>query len=401
VPASDISTDDLRYMRTALGLAAQGLGRVEPNPMVGAVLVRDRAVVGRGWHQAFGGPHAEVHALRQAGEAARGATLYVTLEPCCHHGKTPPCSDAVVAAGVSRVVAAMGDPFAAVSGRGFAQLRDAGIRVDVGLMEAEARQLNAPFLKRCLVARPYVLAKWAQTLDGRLTMAGRRWISSPPSLRLVHTLRSRMDGILVGIGTALADDPLLTVRPGPGQTDYGRRPTRIMLDAHLRLPLGSKLVQSARDVPLLVVCDEAADAAKAKALEEAGATVLRVPRDNDRSARRGEPAVAQTATTGRRQGLALAALLDELGRRGMTNLMVEGGAAVLDSFFREQLVDRVAVFVAPDVSGDASLPAAPGNITAASPHEAATALAQTLSVLHPAVNPSGADLVLEGAVRDW
>lgn len=387
---SDVSTDDLRYMKTALGLAAQGLGRVEPNPMVGAVLVRHGAVVGRGWHQAFGGPHAEVHALRQAGDAARGATLYVTLEPCCHHGKTPPCSDAVIAAGVARVVAAMGDPFAAVSGRGFAQLRAAGLRVDVGLMETEARQLNAPFLKRCLTGRPYVLAKWAQTLDGRLAMAGRRWISSPQSRRLVHTLRSRMDSILIGIGTALADDPLLTVRLDAGQTDYGRRPTRIVLDAQLRLPLGSQLVRSARDVPLLIVCNEAADADRARALEDAGATVLHVPR-----------VILASGADGRPQGLALGELLDELGRRGMTNLMVEGGAAVLDSFFRERLVDRVAVFVAPEMSGDASLATAPGAAVAATANEAATTLAETLGVLRPVVNSSGVDMVLEGVLRDW
>jgi len=284
----------------------------------------------------------------------------------------------------------MGDPFAAVSGRGFAQLRAAGLRVDVGLMEAEARQLNAPFLKRCLTGRPYVLAKWAQTLDGRLAMAGRRWISSPQSRGLVHTLRSRMDGILIGIGTALADDPLLTVRLDAGQTDYGRRPTRIVLDAQLRLPLGSQLVRSARDVPLLIVCDEAADADRARALEDAGATVLRVPGVSLAGGANGRP-----------QGLALGKLLDELGRRGMTHLMVEGGATVLNSCFREQLVDRVAVFVSPEMSGDASLAAAPGAAVAATANEAATTLAETLGVLRPVVNSSGVDMVLEGVLRDW
>ena len=397
VAESEPSRSDGQHMTRALELAARGLGRVEPNPMVGAVLVRDGSVVGEGWHEAFGGPHAEVHALRRAAAEARGATLYVTLEPCCHQGKTPPCSDAVMAAGVARVVAAMSDPFAGVAGGGLDQLRKAGLGVEVGLMETEARRLNAPFIKWCLAGRPYVTAKWAQTLDGRLAMADRRWISSPESRRWVHTLRSRMDAILIGIGTALADDPLLTVRVEAAQVDYGRRPTRIVLDAGLRLPLESKLVRTAGDAPLVVACDESVDADRARRLEERGVTVLRLPR---------------TGTDAK--GLAVGALLDELGRRGMTNLMVEGGAGVLGSFFREKLVDRLAVFVAPRVSGDASQPAAWVNPVAARPEpptlhlkgdvtpgEVAAGVGRALHVLRPSIGEMGGDSLLEGVLRDW
>src|SRR5262249_11888135 len=201
----------------ALHRAGRGRGGAEPNPLVGAVVVRDGKVVGEGWHRRYGEAHAEVNALAAAGEAARGATLYVTLEPCCHHGKTPPCTDAVLRAGIARVVAAMSDPFPQVSGQGTAQLRAAGVSVEVGLGEKEARRLNAPYLKLLATGRPYVHAKWAMTLDGKIaTRTGdSKWISNRASRARVHELRGRMDAILVGIGTALAGDPLLTARP-PG-----------------------------------------------------------------------------------------------------------------------------------------------------------------------------------------
>src|SRR5207253_7885382 len=214
--------------RRALELAERGRGYVEPNPLVGAVVVHDGRIIGEGWHQRYGEAHAEVNALTAAGDAARGATLYVTLEPCCHHGKTPPCTDAVLRAGVQRVVAAMLDPFPQVSGKGADLLRAAGVTVDVGLCEAEARRLNAPYLKLLATGLPYVTAKWAMTLDGKIaTRTGdSKWISNEASRRRVHELRGRMDAIIVGIGTALADDPLLTARPtGP------RTPARIVLDS--------------------------------------------------------------------------------------------------------------------------------------------------------------------------
>src|SRR3954466_722160 len=229
--------DEWSWMERALALAERGRGAVEPNPLVGAVVVRDGTCVGEGWHQRYGGPHAEVHALAAAAEAARGATLYVTLEPCCHFGKTPPCTDAVLAAGVRRVVASMADPFPRVAGGGLDRLRAAGLEVEVGLLEDEARRLNAPYLKRLTTGLPYVTAKWAMTLDGKTAVASgdSRWISGPRSRALVHELRGRMDAILVGIGTALADDPLLTARP-PGP----RVACRVVLDGAARLDLASR-----------------------------------------------------------------------------------------------------------------------------------------------------------------
>jgi diaminohydroxyphosphoribosylaminopyrimidine deaminase/5-amino-6-(5-phosphoribosylamino)uracil reductase len=322
---------DDHWMRRALALAEQGRGYVEPNPLVGAVVVREGALVGEGWHHKYGGPHAEVDALAAAGEAARGSTLYVTLEPCCHHGKTPPCTDAVLRAGVSRVVAAMADPFPQVAGRGASLLRRAGVVVELGLCEAEARRLNAPYLKLLSAGRPYVYAKWAMTLDGKIaTRTGdSKWISNPASRRKVHQLRGRMDAILVGVDTARADDPLLTARP-PGP----RVARRIVLDSAGRLPLQSQLVRTARDVPTLVATTHRMPAEVSSRLQESGCEVLALPEQDNR------PAVG--------------ALLEELGRRRMTNVLVEGGGGVLGSFRDAGEIDEVYVFVAPKLTGGAA-----------------------------------------------
>jgi diaminohydroxyphosphoribosylaminopyrimidine deaminase/5-amino-6-(5-phosphoribosylamino)uracil reductase len=323
-----MNPDDWPWMQRALELAEQGRGRVEPNPLVGAVVVRDGRVVGEGWHTYYGGPHAEVNALAAAGEAARGATLYVTLEPCCHHGKTPPCTDAILRAGVGRVVAAMTDPFPPVAGQGAALLRAAGLAVELGLGEAEARRLNAPYLKLLATGRPYVRAKWAMTLDGKIaTRTGdSKWISNAASRRWVHALRGRMDAILVGIGTVLADDPQLTARP-PGP----RTPARIVLDHRGRLPADSYLARTAREVPVIVVTGATVPDDRAGALRALGCEVLRLPETDDRAG--------------------VLALLDELGRRRMTNLLVEGGSAVLGSLVDARALDEVHVFIAPRLAG--------------------------------------------------
>jgi len=367
---------DRTHMARALHLARHGLGRVEPNPMVGAVVAMGDRVIAEGWHGQFGGPHAERIALQKAGPLAHGSTLYVTLEPCCHAGKTPPCTEAIIAAGVARVLAAMTDPFPDVAGRGVAALRQAGIDVQVGLMETEARRLNAPFIKRHTIGRPYVIAKWAQTLNGRLaTVSGdSRWISSPESRRWVHSLRSRTDGILVGSGTAMADDPLLTVRLDSGTGDYGRRPTRIVLDSRLRLPPTSHLVATASEVPLLIATREGADAARRRELEARQATVIEMPHNA--------------------AGIDLAALFDELARRNMTILLVEGGPRVLSSLFSAGLADRVAVFIAPKLVGGDPVHAAPG------PH-GPTAMSDALALLRPAFTPIGDDVLVEGVLRDY
>jgi diaminohydroxyphosphoribosylaminopyrimidine deaminase/5-amino-6-(5-phosphoribosylamino)uracil reductase len=324
-----MNPSDEFWMRRALALAEKGRGHVEPNPLVGAVVVRDGREVGAGWHQKYGAAHAEVNAFAQAGEAARGATLYVTLEPCCHHGKTPPCTDAVLRTGVQRVVAAMADPFPQVAGKGAAILRAAGIHIEFGLCATEARRLNAPYLKLLASGRPYVHAKWAMSLDGKIaTRTGHsQWISNDASRRRVHELRGQMDGILVGIGTALADDPLLTARPaGP------RTAVRVIVDSQARLPVGSRLVATAREVPLLIAVTGAAPPDRIAKLQACGVEVLTLPGD----------------AAGK---LSLTALLDELGRRRFTNVLVEGGGTLLGSLFDERLIDEVYAFVAPKVIG--------------------------------------------------
>jgi diaminohydroxyphosphoribosylaminopyrimidine deaminase/5-amino-6-(5-phosphoribosylamino)uracil reductase len=317
-------TDDT-WMARALQLAERGRGQVEPNPLVGAVLVRDGAAVGEGWHERYGQPHAEINALAAAGEATRGATLYVTLEPCCHHGKTPPCTDALLRAGIRRVVAAMADPFPQVAGKGAEMLRAAGVEVVVGVGEAAARRLNAPYLKLLATGRPYVIAKWAMTLDGKIaTRTGNsKWISSAASRHQVHDLRGRVDAILVGVGTVIADDPLLTARP-PGP----RIATRIVLDSNGRLPQSCQLVCTARETPTLIVTTSAVE------LTAPDCEVLRLPEKD------GRPDVD--------------ALLAELGRRRMTNLLVEGGAGVLGSFLDAQAIDEVQIFIAPKLIGGAA-----------------------------------------------
>lgn len=322
-----METHDI-WMKRALQLAEKGRGLVEPNPMVGAVIVREGQVLGEGWHQRFGGPHAEIHALNAAGTAAQGATLYVTLEPCCHHGKTPPCTDALVRAGIGRVVAAMRDPFHQVAGKGAEILRAAGIPVELGVCEADALRLNAPYLSLVGRGRPYVHAKWAMTLDGKIaTRTGHsRWISNEASRQRVHQLRGRMDAIVVGIGTALADDPQLTARP-PGP----RLPIRVILDSQARLPLTGLLASTAREVPTLVVCGASADPERTEALHNKGCEILVLPDEN------GRPSVP--------------ALLAELGRRRHTNVLVEGGGEVLGSFLVGGVIDEVHVFVAPRLVG--------------------------------------------------
>ena len=324
---------DTVAMARALELARRGEGRVEPNPMVGAVVAhRDEAghqrIIGEGWHATFGGPHAEIMALEAAGDRARGATLFVTLEPCCHHGKTPPCTDAVIAAGISRIVIAARDPFPAVAGGGIAALEAAGLTVEVGLLEREATRLTAPFRTLVERGRPWVIAKWAMSLDGALATgsAEDRWLSSAASRRIVHDLRGRIDAILVGIGTVLADDPLLTSRP-PGP----RTLVRIVLDSQARLPLTSQLVKTAHETPVLVATGTEAPATQIAALREAGCEIWTAPQ-------------ADRPTQ-------LRSLLEELGSRHHTNLLVEGGADVLRSFFAAQLVDEVWTFIAPRIVG--------------------------------------------------
>jgi diaminohydroxyphosphoribosylaminopyrimidine deaminase/5-amino-6-(5-phosphoribosylamino)uracil reductase len=312
---------DRRFMQLALTLGRRGLGRTWPNPAVGAVVVKDGVIVGRGWTQAGGRPHAEPEALKRAGEAARGATLYVTLEPCSHFGKSPPCADAIIAAGISRVVAAIEDPNPEVAGNGFAKLRAAGISVDVGLFAAEAAHDHAGHIRRIHDKRPHVILKLAVSSDDKIAAAGGKpvAITGEAARTRVHLLRAQSDAILVGIGTVLADDPILTCRlPGMG----ARSPVRVVLDRALRIPGNSRLVHSARQTPLWVVTSELAEAPAAMKLGAAGAQVVRV---------------APTAAA----GLDLPAVLHALAERGITRLVVEGGSRVASSFVAAGLVDEI------------------------------------------------------------
>jgi diaminohydroxyphosphoribosylaminopyrimidine deaminase/5-amino-6-(5-phosphoribosylamino)uracil reductase len=357
---------DHEWIRRALQLAERGRGYVEPNPLVGAVIVRHGQVVGEGWHRRYGEAHAEVNALAAAGEAARGATLYVTLEPCCHQGKTPPCTEAVLRSGIARVVAAMGDPYPEVAGKGASALRSAGIAVEIGLLEAEARRLNAPYLKLLATSQPYVHAKWAMTLDGKIaTRTGEsKWISGEASRRRVHELRGRMDAIVVGIGTVLADDPLLTARP-PGP----RTAVRVVLDSKARLPYTSQLARTAKTAQTLIVTAGNLADERATPLRSAGCEIL--------------------ALEGPGEWPAVTALLGELGRRRMTNVLVEGGAEVLGSFVDAGVVDEVHVFIAPKMVG---------GLAARSPvaGEGVDKLAGALALTSCRVETVGNDVLLTG-----
>jgi diaminohydroxyphosphoribosylaminopyrimidine deaminase / 5-amino-6-(5-phosphoribosylamino)uracil reductase len=329
---------DLRFMQLALMLGRRGQGRTWPNPAVGAVVVKDGVIVGRGWTQPGGRPHAEPEALRRAGEAARGATLYVTLEPCSHFGRSPPCADAVIAAGIARVVSAIEDPNPDVGGQGHARLRAAGIAVDVGLCAEEAARDHAGHFRRVRDKRPHVLLKLAVSADDKIGAAGYRPVAITGDLvrTRVHLLRAQSDAVLTGIGTALADDPLLTCRL-PGME--ARSPVRVVLDRALRLPGNSRLVHSARQTPLWVMTSELAEAPAAMKLGAAGAQVIRV-------ADRTSP-----------PGLDLLAVLHALAEKGITKVMVEGGARVASSLVAADLVDEAWLLRAPEAVGADGVPA--------------------------------------------
>jgi diaminohydroxyphosphoribosylaminopyrimidine deaminase / 5-amino-6-(5-phosphoribosylamino)uracil reductase len=325
---------DQRFMHLALALGRRALGQAWPNPAVGAVLVRYEngapIVIGRGWTQKGGRPHAETEALRRAGAAARGASLYVTLEPCSHHGKTPPCADAIIAAGVARVVSALEDPNPEVAGQGHARLRANGIDVEIGVGGELARRAHAGHISRILLGRPRVMLKLAISADGKVARAGRKpvAITGPATRDTVHMMRAENDAIMTGIGTVLADDPQLNCRL-PGMA--ARSPVRIVLDAHLRLPAGSALATTARAIPTCVVTAPDAPRATEEALRAQGVDVVRVE-----------------AAAGR---LDLAAVMQVLGERGVTRLMVEGGPILASALVRADLVDELVLLRSPVTIG--------------------------------------------------
>lgn len=326
-------TDDEKYMRQALVLARRGLSKVEPNPSVGALLVKAGQIIGKGWHRKFGGPHAEIDALADCaniGVSPRGATLYVTLEPCCHQGKTGPCTKALIEAGIAKAVVATQDPAAHVNGAGIEQLRTAGIRVEVGCCQEDARLLNAPFFKFAGTARPWVVLKWAQSLDGHLARqsldrADDLWISNPQSRRDAHRLRRRTQAILVGINTVIDDNPRLTPRPRRESA-----PLRIVLDNHLRIPLTCRIVRSASKHPTLVVTTQETFSAKqtrVTAIQNKGVQVLPCPHTTDCTD--------------------LTFLLSHLSHCGIQQLLVEGGPTIHAAFLQAGLMDETCIYVAP------------------------------------------------------
>ena len=314
--------EDARFMAVALALGRRGLGRTWPNPAVGALVVKDGVILGRGWTQPGGRPHAETEALKAAGPAAKGATLYTTLEPCSHHGKTPPCADALIAAGITRVVAALEDPNPEVAGQGLARLRQHGIVVELGGGEEEARRAHAGHIRRMQDGRPHVMLKLAVSADGKAALAGRRpaVITGEEARARVHLMRAMSDAIVTGIGTALADDPLLTCRL-PGMEN--RSPLRVVLDPELKLPTGSRLAASAREVPVWVIGGPNISDDRRAALENLGVQVFRT--------RAGD------------NGIDLPAVMQLLGDRGITRLMVEGGPRIAASFLKADLVDEAAL----------------------------------------------------------
>ena len=361
---------DSDYMRMALDLAQQAEGRTSPNPLVGAVVVRDGQVVGRGYHTRAGAPHAETAALQDAGEAARGATLYVNLEPCCHHGCTGPCTEALLEAGVSRVVAAMGDPNPLVCGGGFQCLRAAGVEVTVGVLEAEARELNEVFLKYITTKRPFVVAKAAMSLDGKIaTATGQsQWITGDAARAYGHQLRNRYDAILVGRGTVLADNPSLTTRLADGA---GRDAVRVILDSGANISPEARVLNLDSPAPTIIAATTRAESRKLTLLERAGARVL-ITNDGPR--------------------VELFALMRKLGEMSITSVLLEGGAAVHAAAFEARLVDKVFWFIAPRIIGGANAPGPVGG-------EGVSYLAETPRLEQVRLTRLEQDFCVEGRVN--
>lgn len=356
------------WMARALELAARGRGRTSPNPMVGAVVVKDGRAAGEGFHARAGEPHAEIVALRRAGDEARGATLYVTLEPCAHHGKTPPCADAIIAAGVKKVTAAVSDPNPLVSGKGFERLRQAGIEVESGVLQKEASSLNEAFFKWIVTRLPFITLKYAMTLDGKIATASgdSKWITGEQSRKLAHEMRSASDAILVGLNTLLRDDPLLTARiPG------GKNPIRVILDSKLKTPLDSNVMKSIAEAPVWIAA-ASKDEARGKKLEEAGARVLIFPGADGK--------------------VDVPALCRFLGENEVLSLLVEGGAQTHGSFLSARTADKLAVFISPKIAGGSG---AKGPVE----NWSAPFMSEALQLHDVKTTPIGDELLVEGYLK--
>jgi diaminohydroxyphosphoribosylaminopyrimidine deaminase/5-amino-6-(5-phosphoribosylamino)uracil reductase len=371
---------DLTHLARAIELAANGSGTVRPNPVVGAVVARDGEVIGEGWHERYGGAHAEVNAIEACGLAELGdATLYISQEPCCHEGKTPPCTDAILQAGIRRVVIASDDPSEKASGRGLGILRDEGVEVVVladGELALSARMLNQAFRKHSRTGRPWVLFKSAMTLDGKVaTRSGdSQWISGEASRELAHRWRASVDAVVVGIGTALADDPRLTARPSGLPADAGSQPRRVVFDSLARLSPSSQLAADAAEVPLIVVVSRAAPRAEIDALEAAGAQVVVATGEN-------EPARVRSA-------------LDQLGALGVTSVLLEGGPHLAGAFLDAGEIDELRLFLAPLLlGGSAARDPLEG--------EGVERISEALHALTFSCESVGEDLLISARLREW
>lgn len=375
-----ITTDtDRTHLARAIDLAARGEGAVKPNPVVGAVVARGEEVLGEGWHERYGGPHAEVNALADCSEDdLREATLYVSLEPCCHEGKTPPCTDAILQAGIGRVVVGSDDPTEKAAGRGLGILRDEGVEIVVvdGELAARARLLNQPFRKHARTGRPWVLFKSAMTLDGKVAtrVGDSQWISGESSRELAHTWRAAVDAVVVGIGTALADDPQLTARPEGVLAELPRQPRRVVFDSLARLPISSQLVSAVEKIPLTVIVSRAAARSDTDALEAAGVQVLVATGEN-------EPARVRSA-------------LDQLGAEGIASILLEGGPHLAGAFLDAGEIDETRLFLAPLLLGGR---------TARDPleGEGVERIAEAQRALSFDCARVGEDLLISARLREW
>jgi len=368
--AMTASDADVKYMSLALELAEKGRGMVEPNPMVGAVVVKNSLIVGKGYHQVFGGPHAEVFALNEGKEDCTGATLYVSMEPCAHYGKTAPCVDAIIKAGIKEVVIAIIDPNPITSGKGMQKLHEAGIDVKVGVMESQAAKLNAPFLKLMQKGLPYVIVKWAMSLDGKIAShtGDSRWISSEESREYVHKIRGQVDGIMVGINTVRRDNPLLTCR-----IKGGRNPRRIIIDSNATLSLNSRLINTIQESELFVAVSSNAPQERVEKLRQVGCKIIRTSNVN---------------------GLVdIKMLFQQLGKMNLTNILVEGGGRVITSVIEERLADKIMVFIAPIlIGGEGAVSPIMG--------KGVTHIGESIKLIEITTKRFANDIVIEGVWRD-
>lgn len=359
-------------MQDALELAAQARGRTSPNPMVGAILVKDDKIVGKGYHKRAGTSHAEIHAIRDAGKLAKGATLYVTLEPCCHWGRTPPCTQAIIDAEIDSVVIAMLDPNPRVSGKGIEGLKENGIDVHVGLLEAEAEKLNEAYIKHVQTGIPFVILKTAMSLDGKIATKSydSKWISGEESRRKVHEIRDSVDAICVGIGTVLKDNPRLTTRLPDRE---GKDATRVVLDSKARIPLDAKILHLDSLAPTIIATTEKASEKKIEQLRSAGAEIIVTPPYENR--------------------VDLSTLIEKLGEKGMLSVLIEGGGEVNASALKSGIVDKLMFFIAPKLVGGKTAPGPIGG-------EGVDEIRDAITPCNLEISKIGDDFLIEGTLKD-